>query len=622
MGLGVYQPIPEAPYPGMTVMDLANQIENFPFMWDTAHGDTCGATIKDEMQNTMKLVAEILSEVNGLDLKKFKFKMGWGQVESLAVTAVESLDDVIQQGQGHQEEEVEVDKVPNRKQDEQEEGENKQQEEGGEDQEDEEQEVGEQLEEDGDIETNTLAEDDDKDTTVASENESVISMMTEPPAGVMDDFLETEETVQDFGPQKFFGDTGLNQTAADISDYGDDDGDQKSITEGPIVKNMLEESENEMVLTSLRFAKETQVERRAESPTVRNPPIQKSGTQSAKDEACLVDQQVEAMELLAPEKQKEQLRPEAKDFIPSFPLGPAPPERNRHHMPHNRRELAQPFRPALGLQHVASRANAEAKGHQWEAPGLGLVQKYQRGPRSRFHPEVTVGDVSEPDHAAETKRLKELFPQLDNKIVFECLRQNNWNSEETIKVLSDGKTQMSFANEVTTKFSVPGPTVFHAQESIISPHQVSLGTSTANTQHHSGDSTDKSPLLKVPEVHGEVSGAQKNTTSAPNLISGTSNCGIVDTAAHFWPAADSATVLRAVKLPENSLTIRKLLAIFPSARADKGFIDVLYRCGWDLEKAAKKLEGLGLVRKASGGDTGDAGKPKGKGKAKAKGEGK
>lgn len=621
MGLGVYQPIPAAPYPGMTVMGLADKIRSFPFMWDAAHADTCGVAIKEEMEKTMKLVAEILGGVNGLDLKKFKFKKGWGQVESLVVTAVEDLDDVIQQGQrqqGHREEVVEVSQVLNR----QEEGENKQQEkqeeeeeeeeereeECAEDQEDEEQEIEERAvgkeepeEDDGEIEAKGSVEDEGSPVTViidtASENGSVASVMTEPPAGVMDGFLETEETVQDFGPQKFFGDTGLDQTTADIS-----------FTESPLIDDVPKESEKEEMVAPL--VEKTQMEKRLESPTATGSLlIQENDIQSTRDKASLVEQRLGVTDSVAHEKQKEQLRPEAKDFVPSFPLGPAPPERNRHHMPRGRRELFQPPRTASVPQHVASRANAEAKGQQWQAPGPELVQKYQRGPRSRFHPEVTVRDVSETGHVTEVKRLKERFPSLDGKIIFECLRQNNWNSEEAAKVLSSG-------NDIALKFPVLEPTILHAQKPIISSRQVSPATSTTDAQQYSCDSAVEPLRLEVPEAPKQAEKAHENTTSTPHFVSGASDSGAAGSTADSWSAADSTTVLRAVKIPENSVKIRKLLTIFPGVRADKGIINVLYQCGWDLEKATKRLEDMGQVRKGNGGDVGDTGKLKGKGKGK------
>lgn len=599
MGLGVYQPIPAAPYPGMTVIGLADKIKSFPFMWDSAHGDTCGAAIKEEMEKTMKLVAEILDGVNGLDLKKFKFKKGWGQVESLVVTAVEDLDDVIQQGQrqqGHRGEVVEVSQVLNQ----QEGGEHKQQEKQEEEereeewaeyqknegQETEEQVVERQEQEDdgGEIEAKDSVEEEDLPTTdiidTTSENESVTSVMTEPPAGVMDDFLETEETVQDFGPQKFFGDTELDQTTAG----------------SPLIDDMPKESENEeMVVANLPLVEETQMEKRFESPIATGSLlIQKNGIQSARDRTRLVDQQLEATNSVTREKQKEQLRPEAKDFVPSFPLGPAPPERNRHHMPRGRRELSQQIRAASVPQHVASRANAEAKGQQWQAPGPELVQKYQRGPRSRFHPEVTVRDVSESSHVTEVKRLKERFPSLDGKIIFECLRQKNWNSEEAAKVLGS-------SNDVALKFPVLEPTILHAQKPIIGSRQVSPATSTTGTQKYFSDSAVEPPHSEAPEALRKAEKSRGSTISAPHLVSGASDSGAAGSTADSWPAADDATVLRAVKIPENSLKMRKLLAIFPGVGADREIVDVFHQCGWDLERAVKRLEDMGHVRKENGG---------------------
>lgn len=647
MGLGVYQPIPEAPYLGMTVMDLADKIENFPFMCDAAHGNTCGAAIKEEMKNTMKLMAEILSGVNGLELKNFKFKKGWGQVEGMIVTAAGDLGDVIQQSQrqqGHKEEEdedvVALRQALNQEQDEQGRSEHGQQgveqgderqEKGDEENEDEEQEIAEQRAEEqgqveggGGIEAKTQIEDEDRgeDLSTAAvidsafENESGTSEMSEVPAGVMDGFLETEETMQDFGPRKFFDDAELDQTRDETLD-GDDD--QKSVIESPLVGNLVKGDESkEMVVANPLSMEELRVE--IDKP-VQYHLIQDGDIQNTKDMAYLTEQPLGVEDPENPEKQKEQLRPEAKDFIPSFPLGPAPPERNRHHMPRSRRDMARPLRPAETLTHMASRANAEAKGQQWETPGPALVRKYQRGSRIPFHPEVTVRDVSDPDHIARVKRLKERFPQLDSKIIFECLRQNNWNSEETAKVLSSGRIQTEFAIDSTVKFPVLEPTILHTQKPIVSSHQVSSGPSTTSIQY-SSDSAVKPPPLEALEAPGEAPKAHNNTTNVPQPVSSVPNPSVTDSTAHFWPPADSATVLRAVKLPENSLTIRKLLAIFPSARADKSFIDVLYRSGWDLEQAAKRLEGLGLVRKASSGDAGDAGKLKGKGKAKAKGEGK
>lgn len=630
MGLGVYQPIPEAPYPGMTVIDLANRIESFPFMCDAAHAETCGAAIKEEMKDTMKLMAEILSGVKGLELKSFKFEKDWGQIESLVVTAVGDLDDVIQQSQrqqGHQEEVVALGQVLNQEQDEEEEGEReqqKQQEERPEEDQDEGQKVKEQAAEEqeeaegGGIEANTQVEGEDEDLPMpvvidtGFENESDASEMSEVPAGVMDDFLETEETMQDFGPRKFFDDTELGRARAETPEDDDGDEDRKFVTENPLMNKLVKDDGNEeMVVANPPFMEELQTEIRDES--AQNLLIQEGDIQDANDRAFLMEQRLGVTDLEYSEKQKEQLRPEAKDFVPSFPLGPAPPERNRHHMPRSRKEI----RPAEALTHMASRANAEAKGQQWETPGPGLVRKYQRGPRLPFHPEVTVGDVSEPDHIAEVKRLKGLFPQLDSKIIFECLRQNNWNSGETAKVLSSGRIQAGFAVDNTVRFPVLEPTVLHTQKPIVGSHRVSPGASTTDTQY-SGDSTVKPPTLGAPEVLRKASKARGSPTSVPQPVAGAPNSSVVDPTAHFWPPADSATVLRAVKLPENSLTIRKLLAIFPSARADKSFIDVLYRSGWDLEKAAKRLEGLGLVRKANNGDLGEAGKSKGKGKGKGK----
>lgn len=626
MGLGVYQPIPEAPYPGMTVMDLADRIESFPFMCDTTHVDTCGVAIKEEMKGTMKLVTQILNEVKGLELKSFKFEKGWGQVGGgLVVTAVGDLDDVIQQSQrqqGHQEEVVALEQVLNQEQDEEEEGEHEQQKQQEkkpeEDQEVKEQAAEEQKEvEGGGNEASTQFEDEGEDMPTPMvidtefENESDASKMSEVPAGVMDGFLETEETMQDFGPRKFFDDTELGRARAETPE-DDDDEDRKSVTENLLKNKSVEGDGNEeMVVANPPFMEKLQVDIRDKS--VQNLLIQEGDIQNAKDRACLMEQQLGVADLENSEKQKEQLRPEAKDFIPSFPLGPAPPERNRHHMPRSRKEI----RPAEALTHMASRANAEAKGQHWETPGPGLVRKYQRGPRLPFHPEVTVGDVSEPGHVAEVKRLKGLFPQLDSKIIFECLRQNNWNPGETAKALSSGRIQMEFAVDDTVRFPVLEPTVLHTQKPIISSNQVFPVTSTTDTQYFS-DSTVKPPHLGASDVLRKASKARKSTTSAPQPVSGAPNSSAVDPTAHFWPPADSATVLRAVKLPENSLTIRKLLAIFPSARADKSFIDVLYRSGWDLEKAAKRLEGLGLVRKVSNGDAGDSGKSKGKGKGKGK----
>lgn len=647
MGLGVYQPIPEAPYPGMTVMDLADKIENFPFMCDAAHGNTCGTAIKEEMKNTMKLVAEILSGVNGLELKNFKFKKGWGQVEGMVVTVVGDLGDIIQRQQENEEEEAgALSQVLNQEQDnhgESEHGQRKEQ--GGEheekddeekkedeereddEKEDEEQKAEEQNTEEygqvegGRIETKTQIEDKDGDedlptaafVVAAFENDSGTSELSEVPAGAMDGFLETEETMQDFGPRKFFDDAELYQTRDETLK---DEDDQKSVMESPLVDNLAKGDEiEETVVANPLSMEELQVEK--------DKPIQyqDGDIQNTKDMACITEKPLGAEDPENPDKQKEQLRPEAKDFIPSFPLGPAPPERNRHHMPRSRRDMARPLRPAEVLTHMASRANAEAKGQQWETPGPALVRKYQRGPRLPFHPEVTVRDVSDPDHVARAKILKERFSQLDTKIIFECLRQNNWNLEETAKVLGSGKMQMGFAMDSTVMFPVLEPTILHTQKPIVSSQQVFPGTSTTDIQY-SGDSVIKPPHLEAIEAPMEAPRAHNNTTSAPLPVSSVPTPSVTDSTAHFWPPADSATVLRAVKLPENSLTIRKLLAIFPSARADKSFIDVLYRSGWDLEQAAKRLEGLGLVRKANSGDAGDSGKSKGKGKAKAKGEGK
>lgn len=653
MGLGVYQPIPAAPYPGMTVMGLRDRIERFPFMWDAAHGDTCGAAIRDDMKNTMKLVDQIVGGVNGLNLKNFKFKKGWGQVENLVATAVEALDDVIHQGQRHQEcqrkEVVALSQVLKQEQDEkvkleeqgeqgqrqraeqEGQGEQKQKKQDEYNREDKLQEIGRQGIEygGGGVEAKAQVGDEDEDLEAtfiidtASEAESATSrsVTTEPPAGAMDGFLETEETMQDFGPQAFFNSSGPNQTTAKVSGVDDDDRDRKTVSECSLTDIAESENENEEIVeANPPLVEDIQLEKKGGSPTTaKKLLIQENDMQNVTARGCLVEPQFEATESVTPERQKEQLRPEAKDFIPSFPLGPAPPERNRHHisMPRSRKELPLPLKPAPAPQHVASRANAEAKGQQWEAPGPGLVQKYQRGPRFPFHPEVTVGDVSEPDHTAETKRLKELFPEMDSKIIFEFLRQNNWNSEETAKVMRSGEVQMSIVNDGTVRFPVLIPTILNPPKPTIIPPQVSPGASISNTQQYSGDSAVKSPDPGASEDPTKTSGSYKDTASALRLVSGASTPSVADSAAHFWPVADGATVLRAVKLPENSATIRKLLAIFPSARADKGFINVLYRSGWDLEKAARKLEELGLARKVGNGDIGDAGKVKVKGKGKA-----
>lgn len=619
MGLGVYQPIPAAPYPGMTVMNFVKKIQAFPLMWDSTHGEECSIGIKEEMSNIMGLVNEILSEIKGLDLGDFKTKKGAGQAKGLVVTAVGDLGNIQQQCS--------------------------EQEQGSED--------GDEIEVEAQAEDKSLAD------VIVTDIESITSVMTEMPAGVMDGFLETKETMEDFGPRKLFDDGIADETATkDPRDSGRE-GEREG--EGEVVEVEVEAKKEGEDKEDVREKEDGEDKSEKEDEGYEK---EKEYKETKTAEGNLLEdggaRRPQAIETVTSDRQKEQLRPTAQVFIPSSssgpstpgpsrwdsfggrlrlaaedrarsaPRGPPPPEPSKLDLPGIRKEATIPAKSAP-TQHILARANAEAKGLSWEAPGPELVQKYQRGPRFPFHPEVTVGDVSDTENTTKIKYLKEIFPRVDNKILVEFLRQNEWNSEDAVLVLSSGGVPIgdSEDGEGSVAAGLPAlePTALSSPQPIIDPPQGSSQEPTTTTTTNRKPSSSNSAVKTVPHQRptdvprkASKTHTRKETISVSRIILGASSSGAADLDPRFWPPADNAMVLRAVKLPENVSAIKKLLGKFPTARADKGFVDVLYRCGWDTEKAARKLEELGFVKEesGSGGDSGDGGKPKSKPKAKSK----
>lgn len=593
MGLGVYQPIPEAPYPGMTIVGLVQKIEQLPFMWDPSHGEVCGEETRKEMDNIMGLINEVLEGVKGLELRGFEMKDGVGQEKGLVLVAVGDGD------QGGKEEQEEREKEEQKEEQKQEEVQKGDKEDGA---------------NDNEIEFKPGDGDNDfADSTILgsfSENASPHHMVPDPqvPAGVIEGFLETAETIKDFGQQALFGDMKMKQDANNLNGE-EEEGKGEDKVEGkkkkedgptamkPATEGQARQQENMEGITSTKIPSRKawkedskRVLATQDSSTNRTDGKTKNGFMKPVTEQ-------KPKEFMRGNNKREQLRPTAREYVPSaVQNGPTTEQRNSQRTPNNRKEETKLPQPAP-TAHVMARANAEALGNSWSAPGPELVQKYQRGPRYPFHPEVTVGDVSDEDHTAEVKRLKDLFPEAEIKILVEFLRQCDWNSEEAARLLISGGFLMDLTNDLSDGALKPS---FPALEPAAISRQAPIMTSGKELkQETEPPSNMSSSALTVPPTP-----ASKRTISISRLVAGTSNVAKSDL--KFWPEADKAVVSRALKDPENKKSIRRLLSMFPQASADKGFIDVLYRNGWDLEKAARKLEKLGLVREEGDGSSGGA----------------
>lgn len=601
MIIGVYLPIPDTPHPDMTIVDLVGKIQDFQFMWDPAHGDACGEGIKDGLKEVMEGVQEILNELKGLDLKDFEDKARVGQAKDLVLTAVGDLQDGSQQRQEQEQE--------------QEGGNGAGDGDGG----------GAGIE----------VQDTDEglaDTAVAdtgSDCESVASV----PAGVMPGFVETEETMEDFGPQESFGRRMNHATTIDVENQ---DGDSVgSVTESLSTdrKSMESEIEEIDVVNLSSTGKEEDAEN--DGSQTSGDFLRERDTDIVQTKALFVEEREGVpgtTEQTVLERQKE-LSPTAKEFAPSFSHRTSSLERGPHYTPRSRKELTAALKP-VAAQHVSARANAEAKGQVWETPGPALVQKYQRGPRLPFHPEVTVGDVSDTDHTTEIRRLKDIFPQLDNKIIVEFLRQNSWSSQDAAVMLSSGGIPMESPNEedgvlVTPSLPTPESPVLSLDEPVIYSHGSSDETVKPMGKPSSGDSTTDTDTpqetTNAPKKPSKNILRRKAANANTHLVTDDPIFSFENDNPRFWPAMDNAVVLRDVQLPENTQAIKTLLLTFPRIKADKGLINVLYWAGWDTEKATKKLEEWGFVKgdnESTGGGEKPKPKPKGRGRTKVKSKAK
>ncbi|KAH0611947.1 uncharacterized protein H6S33_009999 [Morchella sextelata] len=660
MSFGLYQPVPISPYPGMSAMGIIGEIKDLQLRTDPSHSGTCGREIKIEIIEKLRIAIGILELVKGLSISKYNLQTE--QAEEFLLQVVE--DPAVQTYDKEHPKNGGGGKAENK---ESRGGRNEEPTQGPRKEVDEERNEDVKFsDKDGDYEkdesSSELSTHINQDLDSLSETSDI-----QVPAGVIDGFSETKETIEDFGPQVFFreGDADARRKNYDIEK---DEEEQKQ--EGEDLKDNVSLKEDKDA-TTLVYMQEVIPDH--SNITMNNEPAPADETYSS----------------LATNGIENALNP----------------------------EIGEKTLPKVApLRHAVARANAEAHGQTWSTPGSELARKYQRGPRNPFPDGITVGDVSHEGHIADLKVLKSRFPALNVNDLITFLKQKNWDLQLATEFLSATEIAVTDQSDTDTHngtvsvintlalepksdyiiYKEPGeyleapektPTEASAtegvpqlaiqesapisyeeshQNSITSPeaplgnsdiHQVpspaTLGPvldtpSSIPRKAPLNDSTiqevvlqsatpesvfekstfisqEKAPegsittkdLLPPPTVSvsdGSSSTLQKamsecsvtkealspntilNKVSISRLIAG--KLSKEEAEKRFWPTEEDMDIKKYLGISANRKIVKKLVHRFPESTPDRGLIDVLYRSGWDLEKATSMLEGLGLVRRA------------------------
>lgn len=670
MSFGLYQPVPLFPYPGMSAMGIVGEIKDLQLRTDPSHSETCGREVKMETIEKLRIVIGILELVGGLDLSNFQFNMKKGQIGGVLLQIVEDQEaQTLDKEHTPNTEDKTIERLESR------ESTDKEQTQG----------PGNEINEGRNerLDCSEKDDDDEKDESSFEHsnhiNEDVDSLSAtsevQVPAGVLDGFSETEDTIEDFGPQVLFKE-GVSRKKN--HDMAEDEGEEQG-------------QKMEGLNDTCSF------------------PIKKDN-----DTVVYVQEDIPVTSNLTPDKEQ----PAPTDEVCASEETQAAEKK-----PNSETEKNTPPK-AAPLRHAVARANAEAQGQTWSTPGSELARKYQRGPRIPFSDAITAGDVSNEGHIADLKILKDRFPTLNIKVLIASLKQANWNLQlatETLRAtentpmnqsdggvyesdsgIYDGALPMSntpalepvsdnitkgpdeylqtsqedpmenpvvedlhpFAavkvhNPVIYKESSQTPTeapkglpespatrqvsipdTVKPAPDVLSPSPQELPDKDSNIQKimlrpatpGSGfDSSSPVPQEMAQEgstatqthlppavasIHDRSSPALResvsehltpkeaipqtaviNRVSISRLIAGKLTKEEIEK--RFWPAEEATDIKRGLAVSANRKTVKKLVHRFPESTADKGLIDVLYRTGWDLEKATSRLEGLGLVRRAN-----------------------
>lgn len=393
MSFGLYQPVPISPYPGMSAMDIIGEIKDLQLRTDPSHSGTCGREIKIETIEKLRIAFGILELVQGLDISRYDLQTE--QAEKFLLQVVE--DRGVQTYDKEHPENGEGGKAENK---ESRGGRNEEPIQGPRNEVDEER--NEDItfsDKDGDYE-----KDESSSETSTRINQDLDSLSEtsdiQVPAGVIDGFSETNETIEDFGPQVFFREGDARQKRHDIEKDGAEE--QKQEVEDLKDNNPLKEDKDTTTLVYMQ-----KVIPGHSNITMNN--------ELADADATYTSQATSGIE-----------------------SAPNP-------------ELAENVSPKIApLRHAVARANAEAHGQTWSTPGAELARKYQRGPRNLFPDGITVGDVSHEGHIADLKVLKSRFPTLDIKYLTTSLKQKNWDLQLATEFLSATEIAVTNKNDIDT----------------------------------------------------------------------------------------------------------------------------------------------------------------------------
>ncbi|KAH8150167.1 uncharacterized protein LAJ45_05853 [Morchella importuna] len=392
MSFGLYQPVPISPYPGMSAMDIIGEIKDLQLRTDPSHSGTCGREIKIETIEKLRIAIGILELVKGLDISRYDLQAEKAEEFLLQVVedrAVQTYDKYPENGG-----DGEAENKENRG------GRNEEPIQGPKEEVDEERNKDITFsDKDGDYEkdetSSELSTRINHDLDSLSETSDI-----QVPAGVIDGFSETKETIEDFGPQVFFRDGDARKKRHDIEKDGG--GEQKQ--EGEDLKDNDSLTEDKDTTTLVYMQKV----------------IPGHSNITMNNELTHVN---------------ETYTSQATNGIESAPNP----------------ELVENTSPKIApLRHAVARANAEAHGQTWSTPGSELARKYQRGPRNPFPDGITVGDVSHEGHIANLKVLKSRFPTLDVKYLTTSLKQKNWDLQLATEFLSATEIAVTDKNDIDT----------------------------------------------------------------------------------------------------------------------------------------------------------------------------
>ncbi|KAI5837837.1 hypothetical protein DFP73DRAFT_566902 [Morchella snyderi] len=391
MSFGLYQPVPISPYPGMSAMGIIGEIKDLQLRTDPSHSGTCGREIKMETIEKLRIAIGILEIVKGLSISSYELQTAQAEDFSLQVVedaAVQTYDKEHLENGGDGKAENKESR-----------GRDEEPTQGPKKEVDEERnEDVKSSDKDGDYEKNEssseLSTHINQDLDFLSETSDI-----QVPAGVIDGFSETKETIEDFGPQAFFREGDARQ-----KDGIEEGGREEHKQEGEDLKDNISRKEDKDTTTLVYMQKVI-----PDYPNI-----------TMNNKLAPID---------------ETYTSQATNGIKNAP----------------NTNIAESTLPEIApLRHAVARANAEAHGQTWSTPGSELARKYQRGPRSPFPDGITVGDVSHEGHIADLKVLKNRFPTLNIKDLITSLKEKNWDLQLAIEFLSATEIVVTDQSDIDT----------------------------------------------------------------------------------------------------------------------------------------------------------------------------